>query len=370
MEQGVQHRDVPRVHIAVIRDGKEEIGRGVVAQLRDKALVLAAGGEEMVRCRVDLRTQGVGERRDVPEHDPAVFAAAHQDAVVLVDHEVRDLAVVAANRPSTRHSLALTPQQIARVNVPDLNQPIVGAREQEAFRVVESQSVDGRVVVSAKHSQQLRIRRRQNGNVEMLRQIKWCRRHVALALPTLHAQQTSHGARRVLERQRHRATLQGLLDQKNTCVDRLQLRSQPLRARTDGGDDTREGECWVWILRLEEKRKLTLQMMVFASPVVATGLALTAQRRSPIRIFPQSRAMLGPLLKAFTNTPSLCGVRMMPSPPLDGTQEEDEPVRRVEGDGEGDGLLNRFLVIPLDATLLERTTEFARLRETLAVVHH
>ena len=121
---------------------------------------------------------------------------------------------------------------------------------------------------------------------------------------------------------------------------------------------------------MEEKRKLTLQMMVFASPVVATGLALTAQRRSPIRIFPQSRAMLGPLLKAFTNTPSLCGVRMMPSPPLDGTQEEDEPVRRVEGDGEGDGLLNRFLVIPLDATLLERTTEFARLRETLAVVHH
>ena len=49
---------------------------------------------------------------------------------------------------------------------------------------------------------------------------------------------------------------------------------------------------------------------------------------------------------------------------------KDEPVRCIESDREGDGLSNRFLVVSLDATLLERTTDFARLRESLAVVHH
>lgn len=57
-----------------------------------------------------------------------------------------------------------------------------------------------------------------------------------------------------------------------------------------------------------------------------------ARRRHRVRVdgaetvadedLPQSRAMLGPLLKAFTNTPSGCGVRMMPSPPLDETESE------------------------------------------------
>lgn len=156
----------------------------------------------------------------------------------------------------------------------------------------------------------------------MVRQIKRRRSHVVVAFSALHVQQRLYGARRVLERQRHRTTLQCLLDEENTRVDRLQFRSQPLRARTNGGDDARESECGVRVLRLQEKRKPTLQMMLFASPVVATGLELTAERRSPTRIFPQSRAMLGPLLKAFTNTPSGCGVRMMPRPPLDGTHAE------------------------------------------------
>lgn len=156
----------------------------------------------------------------------------------------------------------------------------------------------------------------------MLRQVKRHQRRVAVSLPSFHMQQCLHGAARVLKRHRHRAILQRLLDQKDPRVDRLQLCTQSLRARTDGGDDAREGQCGTRILRWRGEKKRTLQMMLFASPVVATGCELTAQRRSPTRIFPQSRAMLGPLLKAFTNTPSGCGVRMMPSPPLDETESE------------------------------------------------
>ena len=47
-----------------------------------------------------------------------------------------------------------------------------------------------------------------------------------------------------------------------------------------------------------------------------------------------------------------------------------EPVRCIEGDREGNSLLNRLLVVSLCATLLDRTVDLARSREPFAVIHH
>ena len=91
---GVDGFGVPGVDESVIARREEKFVDGVVAELVDEAVMDAAGSEVVIA--------GLGgavgeERRDVPEHDPSVLAAAHQKRIGVVDDETGDFAAMAAD---------------------------------------------------------------------------------------------------------------------------------------------------------------------------------------------------------------------------------------------------------------------------------
>lgn len=107
--RAAQRRDVPAVHEAVVGDREEQLVDRVVAQLADEAAVARGAPEE----GVEGRGEALRERRDVPEEDPAVDAAAHEKRVGVVDHQVGDLAAVptdgAAALERPRHAYSRQP---------------------------------------------------------------------------------------------------------------------------------------------------------------------------------------------------------------------------------------------------------------------
>lgn len=96
---GVDGFGVPGADESVAGYGEEELVERVVAELVDETAVCGAGGEVVI---ARLRG-GVGEeRRDVPEHDAAVFAAAGEDRVGRGERQIGDFAAMAADGAATR----------------------------------------------------------------------------------------------------------------------------------------------------------------------------------------------------------------------------------------------------------------------------
>ena len=150
---GIDGFGVPGADESVARDGEKKLVERVVAQLADEAAVGGAGGEVVVA--------GVGggvgeERRNVPEHDAAVLAAAGEDGVGVGEREIGDFAAMTADGAARNGEKGETGQEIARVDVPDFDEMIVRAGEGEAVGFVDSEAVDGRVAMAGKHLQELR----------------------------------------------------------------------------------------------------------------------------------------------------------------------------------------------------------------------
>ena len=96
---GVDGFGVPGADESVARDGEKKLVERVVAKLADEAAVGGAGGEVVVA--------GVGggvgeERRNVPEHDAAVFAAAGEDRIGRGERQIGDFAAMTADGAATR----------------------------------------------------------------------------------------------------------------------------------------------------------------------------------------------------------------------------------------------------------------------------
>ena len=91
---GVDGFGVPRADEAVVGHGEEEFADRIVAQLADEAAVRAAAEKAVAWLR-----GGVCEQRsDVPEHHPAVLAAAREDGVRFRQRQIGDFAAMPADR--------------------------------------------------------------------------------------------------------------------------------------------------------------------------------------------------------------------------------------------------------------------------------
>ena len=91
----IDERHIPRADESVVSCGKEQIVHGIVLQLAYKPLVETAAAHTP-----EPRERGLCgdcDGCDVPEKDPAVFAGAHQNGVVGVDHQIGDFSAVTAN---------------------------------------------------------------------------------------------------------------------------------------------------------------------------------------------------------------------------------------------------------------------------------